>query len=36
VRLAAEPPRQWRLEIDPDASEEQVRQRDRWLKSSGA
>ena len=35
VRLAPEPPRQWRLEIDPDASEEQVRQRDRWLKGSG-
>ncbi len=34
VRLGAEPPRQWRLEIDPEASEEQVRQRERWLKGS--
>jgi predicted metalloprotease with PDZ domain len=31
VRLAAEPAREWRLEVDPAATE-QTRQRERWLK----
>jgi predicted metalloprotease with PDZ domain len=34
VRLGAEPPREWRLELDPDATSEQTRQRDRWLKAT--
>ena len=36
VRLGAEPPREWRLEIDPSATEEQVRQRERWLGGNGS
>jgi predicted metalloprotease with PDZ domain len=36
VRLGSEPPRQWRLEIDPSATAEQVRQRERWLKANGS
>ncbi len=36
VRLGAEPPREWRLEIDPNATEEQARQRERWLKANGS
>jgi hypothetical protein len=31
VTLGAEPPRQWRLEIDPAANENVQRRRDRWL-----
>jgi predicted metalloprotease with PDZ domain len=31
VRLGTEPPRQWQLEVDPDATDAPVRQRDRWL-----
>jgi predicted metalloprotease with PDZ domain len=31
VRLGAEPPRQWRLENDPNATQEQVRLREHWL-----
>ena len=30
--FGAEPPRQWRLEINPAATETQQQQRDRWLK----
>ena len=29
--FGAEPPRQWRLEVDPSAAETQQQQRDRWL-----
>jgi predicted metalloprotease with PDZ domain len=36
VRLGSEPPRQWRLEIDSNATEEQVRQRARWLEGNGS
>jgi predicted metalloprotease with PDZ domain len=31
VRLGSEPPREWRLELDPSASPEQVGNRERWL-----
>jgi hypothetical protein len=34
VTLGAEPPRQWRLEIDPASSESVQRRRDRWLGGS--
>jgi predicted metalloprotease with PDZ domain len=34
VRLAPEPPREWRLELDPDAKSEETRQRERWLKAT--
>jgi predicted metalloprotease with PDZ domain len=34
VRLGVEPPRQWRLEIGPNATESQARARDKWLKGS--
>jgi predicted metalloprotease with PDZ domain len=36
VRLGSEPPRQWRLEIDSNAAQEQVRQRERWLQGNGS
>jgi hypothetical protein len=36
VRLGSEPPREWRLEIDPNATAEQVRQRERWLAANGS
>ncbi len=36
VRLGAEPPREWRLEIDASATEEQVRNRERWLEGNGS
>ena len=36
VRLGSEPPREWRLEIDPNATSEQVRQRERWLQGNGS
>jgi predicted metalloprotease with PDZ domain len=36
LTLGAEPPRQWRLEIEASASEMQQRQRDRWLGGGGA
>jgi predicted metalloprotease with PDZ domain len=36
VRLGSEPPREWRLEIDANATPEQVRQRDRWLSGNGS
>jgi len=32
LELGAEPGRQWRLEVDPAATETHQRQRDRWLK----
>ena len=32
LELGAEPGRQWRLEVDPAATETHLRQRDRWLK----
>jgi hypothetical protein len=32
LELGTEPARQWRLELDPAATETQQRQRDRWLK----
>jgi len=32
LELGAEPGRQWRLEVDPAATDTQRRQRDRWLK----
>jgi predicted metalloprotease with PDZ domain len=34
--LSAEPPRQWRLEIEGNAQETQQKQRERWLLSGGA
>ena len=36
VRLGAEPPREWRLEFDPTATPEQVRNRERWLDGNGS
>jgi len=33
--FGAEPPRQWRLEVSPTATETQQQQRDRWLQSQG-
>jgi predicted metalloprotease with PDZ domain len=36
VRLAAEPPRQWRLEIDTGAAQEQTRRREQWLGGNGS
>ena len=36
VRLGSEPPREWRLDIDANATTEQARQRDRWLTANGA
>ena len=35
VTLAPEPAKEWRLEVDPGASEAAQRQRDLWLKGSG-
>jgi predicted metalloprotease with PDZ domain len=32
TEFGAEPPRQWRVEVDPAATETQQQQRDRWLK----
>jgi predicted metalloprotease with PDZ domain len=32
IQFGTEPPRQWRLEVNPGATETQQRQRDRWLK----
>ena len=32
MAFGAEPPREWRLEVNPAATETQQRQRDRWLK----
>jgi predicted metalloprotease with PDZ domain len=32
MAFGAEPPRQWRLEVDPAATDADHRQRDRWLK----
>src|SRR5688572_6329049 len=32
IEFGAEPARQWRLEVDPGATETGLRQRDRWLK----
>jgi predicted metalloprotease with PDZ domain len=34
LTFGVEPPRQWRLEIDPAAGETVQRQRDRWLKAT--
>jgi predicted metalloprotease with PDZ domain len=31
MKLGTEPPRQWRLEVDPAATDTERRQRDRWL-----
>ena len=33
--FGAEPPRQWRLEVSPVATETQQQQRDRWLMPQG-
>jgi predicted metalloprotease with PDZ domain len=35
IAFGAEPARQWRLEVDPVATETDHRQRDRWLKPQG-
>jgi predicted metalloprotease with PDZ domain len=35
VRIGAEPARAWRLEVDPNATPEQVRNRERWLTGNG-
>jgi predicted metalloprotease with PDZ domain len=34
VKLGAEPPREWRLEIDGNATEGQARMREKWLKGA--
>ena len=33
--FGAEPPRQWRLEVSPAATDAQQQQRDRWLQPQG-
>ena len=35
VRLGAEPPRQWQLEVAPASTPEQRRRRDAWLGATG-